>query len=75
MQSVLQGCLVYHWVNNLHLYSFLKSDRQITLETMTISMASWFINIYIWEYVHVCGYFFFWGGGALLNFATFMGYF
>ena len=33
MRSVLQGSLVYHWVNNLHLYSILKSDRQITLET------------------------------------------
>ena len=39
MQSVLQRCLVY-----LHLYSILKSDREITLETMVISMASWFIK-------------------------------
>ena len=44
MQSVLQGCLVYYRVNNLLLYSVLKSDRQITLETMVISMASWFVK-------------------------------
>ena len=34
MQSVLQECLVYYRVNNLHLYSILESDREITLETM-----------------------------------------
>ena len=42
-----QSCkniLVYYRVKHLHLYAILKSDPQITLETIVISMASWFIK-------------------------------